>query len=291
MIINTFVSDSDDTPKYTEISLKQLRLLNPSEKIYFISRKSEDYFKDYDIEWVSQKDIDGPLLSEFKKLSWFDTHGTPETKHPSPKGFWQKTCERIFYLAEFSKNFNERIWHFENDVITYYPISTIKTGEGISCATIMSPSQATFAVFNFNSNECGSLCNFFLKGFRAGKSSYNPNVHISEMTLLRIAMDEGVVHTFPTLPVACEEDSIFIFDPGSYGQFLGGTNNFHNPGFVDEEHYIGKMLKERQVYIGWENNAPYVLNNTDSWTPSNNKKFKLFNLHIHSKTLKDFVYV
>jgi hypothetical protein len=110
------------------------------------------------------------------------------------------------------------------------------------------------------------------------------------MTLLKLAMLDGAADTFATLPMMCEEDG-FVFDPGSYGQFLGGTNNFHDPGFIDSEHYIGSMLKDRLIYVGWDSSGPYVLDNSRPWTPKNSKKFKLFNLHIHSKALEDFVYV
>jgi len=68
-----------------------------------------------------------------------------------------------------------------------------------------------------------------------------------------------------------------LFDPGSYGQFLGGTNNGHGPGFTDSEHFIGDHINQGKIKkVEFVDGCPFV------------DGIKLFNLHVHSKNLELF---
>jgi len=104
--------------------------------------------------------------------------------------------------------------------------------------------------------------------------------HISEMSLLSMANKLHLIGSFNTLP---EPESEFVFDPSSYGQFLGGTNNEHGPGFIDHKHNIGQALIQNRISVSFNQGAPYVYDN------EKDIERKLFNLHIHSKDLERFV--
>ena len=96
-----------------------------------------------------------------------------------------------------------------------------------------------------------------------------------------------------------------IFDPGSYGQFVGGTHRSSNPGFTDGSHIVGQAIRmsngvspECSVEMRCKTRA-----NTSSATPESYHPFKnascmtaphvrckqsqpwvpLFNLHVHNK--------
>ena len=99
--------------------------------------------------------------------------------------------------------------------------------------------------------------------------------HVSEMSLLHMAFREHLVAGFPILPTQSNE---MVFDPGSYGQFLGGTNNGHSNGFTDPEHFIGELIKSGDLNVEFDGK------------PSVNG-VKIFNLHVHSKNLKEFASV
>jgi hypothetical protein len=94
-----------------------------------------------------------------------------------------------------------------------------------------------------------------------------------------------------------------IFDPGSYGQFIGGTHRSHvDPGFTDGTHIVGQAfrmsngrVKECDVRVRcktdnfyvWENascmTAPFVRCRLGApWVP-------LFNLHVHNKKTYEYV--
>jgi len=80
----------------------------------------------------------------------------------------------------------------------------------------------------------------------------------------------------------------YIFDPATYGQYLGGNNKnkkFKDFGIYEKNTYIGKEILKNKIKILWEKdennfNRPYCLYNKE--------KYKIFNLHIHSKNLKQF---
>ena len=275
MIVNTFISDTSDVPAYTEISLKQARKFNPETPIHFICKNKPDYFEKYNIEWIPQDSINGDTLKEFNEVCWFDKHGTPQTSYPSPSGFWYKTCERIFYLYEYIKNTNDNVCHFENDVLLYDSLSNIKNlFDGLRICP-MSRTQSTFAIALINSSlDLKIVCDFFISCLKLSEFELYQKIqdHINEMSLLTLALHSGLAQPLPIFPASYD----YVFDPGSYGQYLGGTNNFHGAGFIDEKHYIGQKI---QAGLNVEfKGRPFV----------NDKK--LFNLHIHSKNLKDFYY-
>ena len=282
-IVNTFISETNDIPEYTKTSLEQARRNNPETPIDFIAAKPADYFNDLDINWINQKDVEGVLLKRFRSVSWFDRHGTPNTTHPSPDSFWAKTAERLFYLEEYIwQNQYTDVVHIENDVMLYGDIMELNSAIPVTGITT-SPFQTTFALAyisdpQYYRNVCSSLIEFMrygeqkLLGF-----GYD---HISEMSLLNLAWHQGVIGTFNIFP---EENNDWVFDPASYGQFLGGTNNNHARGFTDSKHYIGQKIRSGKFEVSFDSDGPKV------WDKENNVHKKIFNLHIHSKNLKDFV--
>lgn len=281
MIINTFISDLDIVPAYTAISLKKARDLNPDLPIYFICKKEQPYFKKLNISWVDQATLaQHDLVKRFNELSWFNRHGTPNTTYPSPEGFWHRTCERIFYLAAYCDTHRkENVLHTENDVVMYYSYKQFYANTSNDfCATAMSLKQATFAVMfipvpSFITFLCEAMLKLMKHGEKFIINEYKVD-HVSEMTLLNICMRENIIDSFSILP---ERDYPLCFDPGSYGQFFGGTNNGHGPGFKDPNHYPWMLNCEAFMDEG----RPYV--SKDGMTRP------LFNLHVHSKKLENFI--
>jgi hypothetical protein len=282
-IVNTFISDTNDIPEYTEICLRQARKHNPSVIMDFISAKPADYFKDLDINWVSQNDLIGDSLRSFREVSWFDRHGTPNTSYPSPEGFWAKTAERLFYLDEYIwQNDLTDVIHFENDVMLYEDVEKIKPTHNIMGINT-SFYQTTFALAYIKNKEyyrnlCFALINIMRQGER-NLLSFGFD-HISEMSLLSMAEKLNNIGSFNSLP---EKDNDYVFDPASYGQFLGGTNNEHGPGFTDPKHYVGQKIKSGHIEVLFGPNYPVV------WDKLTDTHKKIFNLHIHSKNLGEFV--
>ena len=281
-IVNTFISETNSIPEYTETCLRQARKFNPSIEIDFISKEPASYFSELKINWVDQAQINSEELDNFKKLSWFNRHGTPNTTHPSPEDFWQKTAERIYYLQAYvCQNELDDVFHFENDVLLYGSLEDVKTSDRLTI-TPMSSTHTTFA-FTFipKCDQIKKLCCFFnnLLSFGEGQLLALGYDHISEMSLLNMALRNNIVSAFPVIP---EPGMEYVFDPGSYGQHLGGTNNGHQEGFVDPSHVIGSYIKTGKIEVKFDQ-SPYVkCRHSKEWQ-------RIFNLHIHSKDLERFV--
>jgi hypothetical protein len=141
----------------------------------------------------------------------------------------------------------------------------------------MSNTHTTFAFCHIPKwSLLSELCGFFNKALSFGENKlmtlgYD---HISEMSLLNIALKNKMVTSFPTLK---NETGAFVYDPGSYGQYFGGTNNGHDKGFIDPTHHIGRSIMSKEILPIFENGKPQTQHNM------------IFNLHIHSKNLERFI--
>jgi hypothetical protein len=109
---------------------------------------------------------------------------------------------------------------------------------------------------------------------------------VNEMTLLAI-FNQKSFHILPHMSIdfgAYGEFDFrpeYVFDPGSYGQYLGGTNNGHGAGYAGDHHFIGEAINKGLIKPIFEDHKPYVL--------CYGNKYPLFNLHIHSKKLEQFL--
>jgi len=277
-IVNTFISDGGPFPSYIETSLVQARRKNPHVPIDFICKERQLFFSAYGINWIPQDGLsDGDLLGQFNQVCDFKRHGTPNTTHPSPEMFWHRTAERIFYVLEYiTRNNHEKVFHFENDVLLYHPISRAEVNGKTVNVTPMSATHTTFAVTYVPApGMLADLCERFIYYLECGEDSIRAAGgydHVSEMSLLNLALREGLVHPLPTISTEGE----FVYDPGSYGQYFGGTNNGHGKGFTDPTHFIGHAINSKMVFPAFMVDGPI------------NGDHSIFNLHIHSKNLKDF---
>ncbi len=81
----------------------------------------------------------------------------------------------------------------------------------------------------------------------------------------------------------------YLFDPASWGQYVGGTPHNDGPGFCASHHWIGNDLSHGRYAVSWTvddagRRVPFVT------CPENSgSKWPLFNLHMHSKKISDHV--
>lgn len=274
-IVNTFISNDTLVPEYTKLSLSQARKFNPNIPIDFICLEKQSFFDDLNINWIDQASLsDGEIINQFNKVSPFKDIQVAKTKHKSPDMFWHRAAERIFYICEYmNRSKVKNVYHFENDVLIYYSLELAQKSNSI----LITPQTETESTFSFcyfpNSKALFKLCQYFNELLSDKNSElYNSGYSfISEMSLLNLALKNKIVEGFPIL----ESQDKFIYDPGSYGQYLGGTNLNHPPGFTDPLHIVGQEIKNNKVKPVFEG------------VPRTNDKL-LFNLHVHSKELEKF---
>ena len=81
-----------------------------------------------------------------------------------------------------------------------------------------------------------------------------------------------------------------VFDPASYGQFLGGMPKPHKsgPGVILRDHWIAPDLKAETYEIEWGTEGDGIRR---PWLRDarTGRRCPLFNLHIHCKKISDYV--
>jgi hypothetical protein len=204
-------------------------------------------------------------------------------------GFWTLTSLRFFYIYEFMKKYNVvDVIHLENDVLIYYncnnvvanfekkyiylPFDTFKR----NIASIMYiPSSEIFKVvldnYDFSKNDMENFCN--------------------------IKNKTGVIKVLPIFPQIKTENKEIqfitenfekfncIFDAAAMGQYLGGIDPRNDPkntvGFVNETCVI-KYNIFKFIWVKINNIKRPFLKIGDL-------EIRIFNLHIHSKKLNEFI--
>ena len=205
---------------------------------------------------------------------------------------WRTSLERIFYLNEFCKKFNvyDAI-HFDNDVLIYHDVNLIieKLRNNVKNVGITKHKLDEYVcgfMYIKTPNGLNDVCNHLFElaklGVKKLENLLGSMPH--EMRLLGyINSEHGLITSLPGLPDS-ENVYDFVFDPSTFGQFLGGSggcskNSIHPSNInriIDKKIVSGEILP----YFDLDLKMPYIL--------YNEKKIPIFNLHVHSKQLNDF---
>ena len=215
--------------------------------------------------------------------------------------FWTTLLLRFVYIENFLREANlHHVCHFENDVLIYFNIEeysyVFKQAYKNLAITPGSPDHSfTGFMYIDNYSSMEYMTNFFIEtltkfGVKDTKRQLGFDM-VNDMTLMSlfsIAKGPDYMGNLPILPFG-EFSGNFdrfkaIFDPASWGQFVGGTRTAI-PGAKSQAHYIGRILLANPQYnVEWKVQdglrLPYF--NYDG------KLVKINNLHIHSKNLKAF---
>lgn len=201
--------------------------------------------------------------------------------------FWLLTLLRLYTLHLYvEKNNIEEFLHIEYDNLIYKdPKLLRKLPDGIYF-TKVGPELASAGIVYCSKKQYLSkfiqrITSLIKKGERIVKQ-FTQQGFLSEMVLIDLIKTyTNDIDYLPTLP----GDKYFeqlqcVFDGASYGQYLGGTNNGHPPGWYGLHHNVGIALHNKKIEIIFDK-SPFVL--------YNNVNVNIFNLHLHCKQLKEFM--
>jgi len=281
-------------PEYQEDCFAQYRLFNPDLKTYFLTDKyllEDSLFKKYDIQPMDKNDFHSSKIDHF--ITFFK-HG----RLLSPYQFWIVTALRLIYIENFMKSMKLKdVYHFENDVLIYRNISTINDKfQELYPRMAITPGGPDKCITGFmyihDFAPLSKMTEFFVEMLRKyGKPNlmkmYGMDM-VNEMTLMRAFSKEypDDLQFLPILPFG-EWSTNFeefgsLFDPASYGQFIGGSAQDKIPGLMPSDHYIGQYMRSHpEVKMGWMSwdhlRVPFVI--------YDGVAYDINNLHIHSKNL------
>jgi hypothetical protein len=112
---------------------------------------------------------------------------------------------------------------------------------------------------------------------------------VRRLTRLYNRLAPRYAHQLPPHGLSAHLESFgALFDASSFGQFAGGTPQGHPPGVTFPHHWIGRDLANGRYALAWENDGqgrriPFVSDRADG------RRWRLNNLHVHSKRIGDFV--
>lgn len=202
-------------------------------------------------------------------------------------GFWVLTSLRFFYIYELMKTFNlNNVFHVENDVLLYYNPDILLNN--LECKMYM-----PFDCYKRNIASIVYIPNQTILRKVLDEYDYNKN---DMENFYNIKYKTNLIKHFPIFnskyASSKEEEYVsmdflkfnFIFDAAAIGQYLGGVDprniSGNTIGFVNET----CIIKYNKYEIFWVKNdginKPFI-KIFDDITP-------IFNLHIHSKNLKNF---
>jgi hypothetical protein len=286
-------------PLYFWETIKQTRRFYNG-NIYVILQEKEMSELYYNVIGIKAEDLDSRDNQEFSRLYSFmndrDVLGD----------FWFVTAQRFFLLETFMRKYNKRnIIHLEYDNIVYTDLNQYENvfKEHYKNSVAIGPVSDTHDSAGFiYIDNCDNLKFINERMLEYLRTYTNKDELLTEMIMLKYYANKfpTIIKYYPVLPFDEKYSNNIeyfnsIFDPATWGQFIGGRNKpimggHENPGkkSVSLDHRIGKELLNDTVKIVWEYDSkyrkcPFVVDiNT-------NTKWKLNNLHIHSKELSKYV--
>ncbi|TMK39889.1 MAG: hypothetical protein E6G56_09615 [Actinobacteria bacterium] len=229
---------------------------------------------------------DSPKLRRFRASQGLSKLGL--------KGFWRYACERFFVLEEhMARTGVERCLHIESDVLVYLSPNEyddwLASAYGDAVAVCpLTADEDTAAVFFVGSRKALAKFNDALLELvelgPEGLLETHGGPMANDMRMLFLLRAAGLARALPTTIEEGEAlDSPCLFDPASYGQWLGGTHADPGVPFAGDHHAIGREFIGRRYELFWDGQRRIPLLRR---TGSDDTGFwRLANLHIHSKRL------
>lgn len=201
---------------------------------------------------------------------------------------WRSSCFRLFYIRDFLKDYGlKNILHFDNDVLLYEsPEKIIEIMEQINDNFSITAHNESEVVMGMSYIKNDTSIDDLLK-FIENELNLSSNIlsnkyggYPSEMRLISAFNN---IKTLPILPEGLSESRYTnnyckfksVFDPSSYGQYIGGTYSSKKPGWFGVHQEIGKFIANNDIEVIFEDRNPYLI--------IKEQKIKINNLHIHSK--------
>lgn len=291
-----------EIPEYMRYCMQQIRMFN-SCNVYLIA--SNDALQKFN-----------PALNEFniigvpcESLEKSYHHQKFTEAERLENGFWRYTTERFFYIEELARQLQlTDIFHIEYDNMLYVDLETLlpifQEKYPFIAATFDNDQRCIPGFVYFKNEEALRLLVKFL-----AKRSLQSKNDMQTLALFKTSeKTKTYIDSLPiTLPEYCQyhklisphghlgkiESDYFqnidafnsIFDAAALGQYLGGIdprNANSGPGFINESCVFNPSLFEYQ-WISDEHGRkiPYII--------FMQQKYRINNLHIHSKNLKKFL--
>jgi hypothetical protein len=295
-------------PFYLSSCIKQIRIWNPSTPIYIAYTKSIE--NNYLIGKLNYNNI-YCIMIESLSLSISHTLFNKLYTNTSMNNFWKYAMERFFIVEEVMRYYNlSDIIHLEVDNLIYFEYDSL-----LPVFKEVSKNIAILAPSDNSTRYIAGICyiptitsisymNLYLAEYSYNQAEMEVMMQYSKrypdmLSTLPVIMPEYEEELNPLEGNQMGLDSIRLskfshsfnglFDAAAIGQYMGGIDKIHNKGNTDG--YINPHAAYRlnNVSINWVKNEDkkWIELSTNS---VEKKKWKVYNIHVHSKELDRFIF-
>ena len=261
-------------PDYVEYSINSVLNADPRSRIFICSDEKVNFENVVHIN---------PLLVESKNTKFVKKLNYFEDGDQNP--LWSSSMMRIFYINDVANYFKlDSYVHFDSDVLIFKSFTDLSHLFKKNKFNI-TPLMKEFLVFGYSFienrfifSEIVEIISDILGNSRKYEEEFYSGNRLNEMKALYIAsvINPKLFNLLPVLP-----DKDLVFDPGSYGQYLGGVHyKKFSKNYVNPEHIVGNSLINKEIYIENKGRTPKVI--------KDEKSYDIVNLHVHKKNLKKF---
>jgi len=263
---------SGETPPYVDLCIQNIKDVDPSANIIFCT---DTNYKNKNVQTINLNEITNQLIKDVENLNYFDKDSSP---------LWRTSLLRIFYLLSAAQLFSiKEFVHFDTDVLIYKSHKELKK-EFETDKLNITPEKENSLVFGYS--FISGLSNYekvcldiyeIMKDSKYYERRFFNNTKLNEMMILNLALIKNPKY-FNLLPTTPNKKNSIIFDPNSYGQYLGGIDNkFLSKKTINASQYSGRAMLKEGFRPKFNKGKPYI--------KYEGKKVELANLHIHKKNL------
>jgi len=261
-------------PDYVEYSINSVLNADPKSQIFICSDEKVNF---ENVVHINPLLVESKNTKFVKKLNYF--------KDGDQNPLWSSSMMRIFYINDVANYFKlDSYVHFDSDVLIFKSFTDLSHLFKKNKFNI-TPLMKEFLVFGYSFienrfifSEIVEIISDILSNSRKYEEEFYSGNRLNEMKALYIAsvINPKLFNLLPVLP-----DKDLVFDPGSYGQYLGGVHyKKFSKNYVNPEHIVGNSLINKEIYIENKGRAPKVI--------KDKKSYDIVNLHVHKKNLKKF---
>ncbi len=261
-------------PDHVEYSINSVLNIDPESEIFVCSDQKVNF---NNVKHVNPYLVESKNTKLVKELNYF--------RDGDQNPLWSSSMMRIFYMIDVARYFKiDSFIHFDSDVLLFKPFEKLSYLFEKNKLNI-TPLMEEFLVFGYSYienntvfSEIGEIIINILNNSKEYENEFYNGNRLTEMKSLYIAsvINPKIFNLLPVLP-----DKEVVFDPGSYGQYLGGVHHKRfSKRYTNSEHIVGKSLINNEISIENKNRRPKII--------KNEKSYDLVNLHVHKKNLKKF---
>jgi len=238
-------------------------------------------------------------INKYSDFNWLNDINFLHT-NTRDRGYhmWRESSFRLFHIKKFIEENNlSDVLTFDNDILLYENPEKIielmvSKYDGFALTPNCHDEVSMGMVFIKNAESISKLCDFFKQELLLPARELNSKYQ-GYPTEMRILTHYSGCQMLPILPTGLTDERYTnnfehfnaVFDPSSYGQFIGGLSPLNeavpNPGWFHEYQQIGKYIKSKEIEILFEDRNPYLIYRKN--------KIKINSLHIHSKQTQKYL--